>query len=201
MAGLCNRRGNNFLGPAKISVIHCGDLILPTGRIVACDPLIRHDPWDVAFLTGVSPGKYPVFVSSVASKSIPAYPRNACAMLQFSSANLVRWTQALCRKEDPARLKPGPIFGYGVDSGMGCFMDVEAAGILLPRIERFDSAISFAAYVSVIVDPARHLNVISFSTGWGDGAYSSFFGYDASGKVACLVTDFSLLDPSDWLAA
>lgn len=33
-----------------------------------------------------------------------------------------------------------------------------------------------------------------FSTGWGDGSYASYIGYDAEGQIARLVTDFYLLD-------
>lgn len=58
------------------------------------------------------------------------------------------------QKEDPGRLKPAQAYGYGVDSGMGCFMDVEAARVLLPNIERFDSAIgSLGPPANVVVDP------------------------------------------------
>jgi hypothetical protein len=41
----------------------------------------------------------------------------------------------------------------------------------------------------------------TFLTGWGDGYYPSFLGYDASGRVTCPVTDFSLLNPTDWHTA
>jgi hypothetical protein len=35
-------------------------------------------------------------------------------------------------------------------------------------------------------------NMIAFSSGWGDGGYASFWGYDALGNLTTLVTDFSL---------
>ena len=36
-------------------------------------------------------------------------------------------------------------------------------------------------------------NLIAFSSGWGDGSYASFFGYDAHDNLVCLVTDFRVL--------
>jgi hypothetical protein len=36
-------------------------------------------------------------------------------------------------------------------------------------------------------------NLIAFSSGWGDGGYPSFFGYDSHDHLACLVTDFGVL--------
>jgi hypothetical protein len=32
------------------------------------------------------------------------------------------------------------------------------------------------------------------SSGWGDGSYPSFWGYDAGGQRVALVTDFGVLD-------
>ena len=37
------------------------------------------------------------------------------------------------------------------------------------------------------------LNIIMFSSGWGDGIYPSFFGYDESGKICALYIDFMSL--------
>jgi hypothetical protein len=68
------------------------------GRIIACDPLIPRDSEKAAFLTSVSPGRYPVLLSVVTSESEPAYPRNVCAMLRPGTENRVRWVQALCRR-------------------------------------------------------------------------------------------------------
>jgi hypothetical protein len=44
------------------------------------------------------------------------------------------------------------------------------------------------------LDDATGTNMIAFSSGWGDGCYASYRGYDADDKIACLVTDFDVLD-------
>ena len=36
-------------------------------------------------------------------------------------------------------------------------------------------------------------NIICFSSGWGDGSYASYFGFDADGRPSALVTDFAVL--------
>lgn len=41
-------------------------------------------------------------------------------------------------------------------------------------------------------------NIIMFTSGWGDGFYASWFGYDAQGHVAALVTDFTVVDWAKW---
>ena len=42
-------------------------------------------------------------------------------------------------------------------------------------------------------------NIAIFSSGWGDGFYASYIGYDADGNICRFVTDFNILtwpDPS-----
>lgn len=53
-----------------------------------------------------------------------------------------------------------------------------------------------ASWADVLVVESTGANVITFSSGWGDGEYASFWGYDASGELTCLITDFALF-PGD----
>jgi len=104
-------------GRITSDVVHAGDLVLPSGRIIACDP-----GWlwckDVApFTRTVPPGRYPVLLSVVDYWTI------ACAMVKFCSESPVRWEMALRPSEDLAELRRNEFFGYGVDAGMGCFVD------------------------------------------------------------------------------
>jgi hypothetical protein len=106
-------------GRITSDVVHAGDLVLPSGRIIACDP-----GWlwckDVApFTRTVPPGRYPVLLSVV------DYWKIACAMVKFCSESPVRWKMALRPGEDFAELRRNQFFGYGVDAGMGCFVDAQ----------------------------------------------------------------------------
>jgi len=49
---------------------------------------------------------------------------------------------------------------------------------------------------NIKVSERTEANVITFSSGWGDGGYASFWGYDALGDLTCLVTDFNLFNMS-----
>lgn len=42
--------------------------------------------------------------------------------------------------------------------------------------------------------PDSEYNVAAFSSGWGDGGYPSYWGFDAEGQLCCLMTDFCILD-------
>jgi hypothetical protein len=46
-------------------------------------------------------------------------------MVKFCSESPVPWEMALRPGEDLAELRRNQFFGYGVDAGMGCFVDAQ----------------------------------------------------------------------------
>lgn len=215
-----------------VSVHEIGDLIVTSGKLIASDPLIEPDP-RYYFTKTIPPGRYPVVLSVAVYQSIPT-ARIGCAMLRISNALAVRWELAAMNEQQP-RKEQGETYGYGVDSGTGCFMDWDAAQALYvlanpdptayesarrtsfdeawklstAALDRFDQEFcdrvnaereknfiqySTADWANVSVNNATAANVIAFSTGWGDGAYRSYWGYDAKGNLVNLVTDFLLFD-------
>ena len=46
-------------------------------------------------------------------------------------------------------------------------------------------------YADIDIGPG---SIVMFQSGWGDGLYASWFGYDAQGHVAALLTDFNVVD-------
>lgn len=110
-------------GHKTSDVFQAGDLVLPSGRIIACDPgwlwCKDVDP----FSRTVPPGRYPVLLSVVDSGVDDG--RTACAMVKFCSESPVRWEMALRPGEDLAQLRRNQFFAYGVDAGLGCFVDAQ----------------------------------------------------------------------------
>lgn len=192
-------------GTATISVHRLGDLVVPTGAIVACDPLAFPDR--PAFSRRVSPGSYPVEVSVARMRN--GDERITCARLRLKEAEPVRWEIATIAGQDRASPKEGEIFGYPVDAGVGCFMDARTAGLLLKACDRlkphenyYDDVLAAEmeandrptwGYANHRPDPTRNDNALVFSSGWGDGYYASVWGFDSAGDVTCLLTDFSTL--------
>jgi len=190
------QRGGKTIGFAAHDI---GLLEVTTGRVAASDPLVSPDP--PAFTQAVPNGRHPV---RVIAARFGDDERIAYALLRFSEAPTVRWENARTG-EDGAPLRKGEFFGYGVDSGTGCFMDPHAGGLLNARMEQeddyFETIIdemdkTYAhtrSWADIRPDPSSPGNVMCFSSGWGDGSYPSFFGFDAKGKVAVLVTDFMVV--------
>ena len=44
---------------------------------------------------------------------------------------------------------------------------------------------------TTVMDPNNEPVLVAFTTGRGDGAYTTWVGRTASGDIACFVTDFS----------
>lgn len=196
-----------------ISTHQIGELVLTSGRIVACDPLIVPDTRYHLKKT-VEPGRYPVIISIADFQPI-GDSRVACAMMRISDAPAVRWEVAFINEPDTNQTNDRT--WYGVDAATGCFVDCDAAEVIedlvsskvvYPEKDEFemfcDRVIaemeknSFgnypltAGWANMKVSDDTEANIIAFSSGWGDGGYSSFWGYDASGDLASLVTDFAL---------
>jgi hypothetical protein len=181
--------------------VPAGELVLPTGRIVASDVfLLSTEP----FLTIVAPGRYPVSVLS-ATVDQGVGSDVAAAMLRLAPGDPVSWQMALVAGQDVTTLEPGTFFGYGVDSGTGCFASIEAVERVAaqPAFDDYSARVQAAMFptadartlfVDIVVDPATGANVIGFPSGFGDGGYPSWFGLDAGGVPLVLVTDFGIVD-------
>lgn len=192
---------------ATMRVYALGELVAPSGVIVACDPLTAIEP--KPFAQRVAPGRYPVLVS--VAQLATGDQRVACAQLHLSDAPVARWEMARLDGQEQIALGEGEFFGYGVDAGVGCFMDARAASALdlhYERDESYDEALIDALeahhmdtwdYADVALDEGDGLNVIMFTSGWGDGVFASYWGYDASGSPACLVTDFALFSAGEMM--
>ncbi|MGP4083508.1 DUF4241 domain-containing protein [Streptomyces sp. KR55] len=183
-------------GPYVVErVIEAGSLRLPTGRIVACDPgwLDPGEPFTVA----VPPGSYRMQIAAA------AYPTEhwgkSLHMEDFTGARILisdkptaTWELALRPGEDPRTLREGEFYGFGVDTGTGCFVDAAAAGRLTGgenTIPDDDSADG----ILVLDDPESGGNLIVYPSGMGDGSYPVWIGRDDDGEVTCLVADMLIL--------
>lgn len=177
-------------------------LVVPSGRIVACDPATS--PGSEAFTVAIPPGRHALTLSVAHFEDEDQ--RVAGALLTLTEREVVSWEMALLPGEELSELKEDEVFGYPVESAVGCLMDAEAQKILLSNLEEDEDFLDHAAdameehytdtwsWAEMILRPADGLNLFLFSTGMGDGLYATFLGRDAAGNVARVVTDFALVD-------
>jgi hypothetical protein len=188
--------------PLRFEVYEIGALSIVSGRVVAADPLVF--PEDPPFARAVPNGRHAVRLAMAFIFDDESYA--AYARVDFSDAPAQRWEPALCEGERRAGDSNEDAFGYGVDSGRGCFMDPAAGALLRNRLKRpwFEDILldrmdrrGKRGVPGLSFRPAlcHRANVVMFKSGQGDGRYPSYFGIDAAGNVTALVTDFHVHNP------
>ncbi|GEP95112.1 DUF4241 domain-containing protein [Chitinophaga cymbidii] len=185
-----------------------GKLALPSGFVVACDPLLGlHDA--LPFAKRMPPGEYPVSIVLAGRRD---RRRNALIRLAFSDKRAVHWELALV----PGQRYTGTqqYYGFRAEAGIGCLCDAHSQKHYNRYLERFfrehpDSNIYDTLFEEAFghrnnIDaegccfnfylPSRpRLNVIMFNTGYGDGIYPAYWGVAKDGEVCSLVIDFMVL--------
>lgn len=95
--------------------------------------------------------------------------------------------------------RPRRVFRLHVDGAIGAFVDPTALQALDDwNWERVNAEFLDGAWITapvpglrtVVADEGSGANVVITESGWGDGAYPTFIGYNAEGRVASFVTDF-----------
>lgn len=187
----------------RVRLIHrkIGDLIITSGRLVGCDPFVC--PEAAPFSVQLPNGRLPLVLSLAETGTDQ---RVAFAVLRISDSTPVRWEMLTTRDRLPSNLKDDEIVGYGVDSGTGCFADCTAAALFSSKMR------NDANYFDILDDEMqktyRHTwswlnvelgqaNLIAFSSGYGDGVYATYAGFDLEGRLSCVVTDFDVLPVED----
>jgi len=191
-------------GNANLKRHQVGELVTPTGKVVACDPFVF--PETSAFTVQLSPGRYPVTLSVA---HFGRDQRVAYASILIKEGRVHHWEMALLPDQDVDSLEPGEVFCYGVDSGTGCFMDLTASQVLAEKInddedysevliaELDKTYVHTWSWASLEMDTETNANLIMFSSGLGDGGYASYFGFDEDHNPMILVTDFGVLSDDE----
>lgn len=180
---------------------HLEPLHLPTGKIVANDPFVFFDTDE--FTVTVAPGRYPVFISIA---HLGTDRRVALAAIQFSQSKPVRWEMALIAEQDTNELIDDEFFGYGVDAGTGGFVDKQTADkiseLSINLYDKYEddfdkTYVDTYSYLSASITDDGQNEFAAFSSGYGDGCYPSYFGFDEDGKPCVLITDFLVIDSEE----
>jgi hypothetical protein len=196
-----------------LSSYYLGDLVIISGEVVACDPLVF--PETKPLITNIFPKNYPVILSlashslEVFSQNNPSYKTVICAMIRFKEREAIRWELIANSHNEMTISKENQYYGYPVDSGIGCFMDTQAAKIIIDssyNSDTYEETISCQLdnlldinnkefmFANLLLDENSGLNVIAFSSGFGDGIYPTYLGFDNEGKIVNMVTQFASID-------
>ena len=148
--------------------------------------------------------------------------RYACVKVEVSQEKPVRYELGMVGKEDlDEELGEDEYFGFGVDAGMGCVADIQTQAAFKaywakrleedPDIDHYndlfcdlleENAKAYPKYQGDCGDwlnwtvPGTDCNLPIFASGWGDGYYPVYFGYDAKGKICAVYVRFIDIEAS-----
>ncbi|WP_234361909.1 DUF4241 domain-containing protein [Plantactinospora sp. BB1] len=174
-------------------------LLLPTGRIVATDPL-AYDDDPAPFVQAVPPGRYRVDLL-VKGRHI------AAARLVIRDESAASWEGAL--PEGSLEDSDAEVVGYDVNAGAGCFTDEQTFQQLseepdpnwqltlledLAWMRDGPTVIPRSEVDGCSGDEGDENVLVAFPSGEGDGTYRTWVGRTGRGEITCFVTDFLLQD-------
>lgn len=201
-----------------------GTVDVPSGKLIAADPLSYLSGEHViapVLKREIPKGSYPAEVAICRHPQIGI--RMCTARLKVKDTKAVRYELAESEEETAAfKAKDGVMHGFPVDAGMMCFIDAKAVEDYKAFIEKWHKehpgknhyddyfAAFFAASCKKLPayqreggdfiewqNPDSGERMVQIASGFGDGFYHSFWGYDESGEVCELVVpliDADLVD-------
>jgi len=198
-------------------VVPCGDLTMPTGNLVACDPFAAMRATNNPFIR-VPKGKHPVSVTLVdlSPQHDRSHVREAYASIYFREGQEAYRKALPLATDDKDRTEPeGDSFkGFCVDAGTACFVDAWSVEHCMPDeslwyeklfennqpecwFNRMDDANHIRAGIANIKLPISRNdeNLILFHSGWGDGVYPVVGSFDSSGGLLSAHIDFFVVSP------
>ena len=194
------------IGIMEVDTLDIGEVNLPTGEILACDPLVELGEAKT-YIQKTPVGKFPVKIAVVLSEDYG--DRYACVKVEFSKNKPVVYELAVTGNEEKMEeAGEDEYYGFGVDAGMGCVADKktqdeyvkywkkleEEEGADNPYDDIFEELLEESFKKSPkyqrdcgdwanFIIPNSDLNIPVFASGWGDGYYPCYFGYDEKGEL------------------
>lgn len=180
--------GHSFL----FRTLNLGNLLIESGRIIASDDVTLFDA--IAFTEQFPVGQFPV---ELAVAKINNYERVAFARIRFNDDSIVRWEFALQPGQDSIGITDSLSYCYPVDAITGLFVDSVANARFSQTgqsgwNDAFLSERAINSNTGYLYSFSGH-NMAIFTTGYGDGCYSTYIGYNSKGNPCCLLTDFGLI--------
>lgn len=194
----------NFVESPLIETFEAGSIEIVTGKLVASDPLITSEM--PPFMTEFPKGEFPVLVHKEIESNCIAYVE-----VVFNNSPITSWQLATSDGQNLEDLQQGEIYGFPVESGMGCLMDSETQQNLnlleqhlfkrkgddfLGIYEEFfhehfyqqEGAVNQYAFLKP--NDEKSGNLFAFETGYGEGFYASYIGFDKNNQPVKLVSEF-----------
>ncbi len=161
------------------------ELVLSSGAVVTSDAFLIFgaQPANRTF----EPGNYRVVLTLTRDNTgdvLVAYAR-----IELGGGTPVRWE---------------PATSFGAESGTAVFIDQDAVSHASANYDPYGTAVLGALtdavehneyWTSIVVDPDTGADAVIFTTGHGEGGYTTYWGFDKNNQPVALVADFNVLSP------
>lgn len=194
----------DFVESPLLESFEVGKIYISSGKLVACDPLITNDM--LPFSTEFPKGDFSIILHKERESNCVAY-----AEIVFKNAEITEWKLATTAGQNIKDLAEGEVFGYPVESGMGCFMDVDTQ-YKLNELEQklyhnkgadfmgiyeeffhdyfFDENGAIDQYAFLKPSKGHPGTIFAFETGYGEGFYASYIAYGQDQSPVKIITEF-----------
>lgn len=109
---------NNGLKPFGMKRKAYGEIIVKSGELLVCDPIVEGDA--KALIYDFPCGSFPV---ELAVTNVTEYPVNAYCRVVFSNQHVAHWELALRPGEEPLDIWSDDFYCFGVDAGRAIIAD------------------------------------------------------------------------------
>lgn len=202
-----------FVNDNKHHCMPVGKAHFPTGRIIVADPLayLPSNEYSPELEIKIPKGAYPVDVSIYRNEDIGI--RLCTTRLKVKDTKVFRYVCAASTKESAVAANDNEVMsGFPVDAGMMTICDVKVANEYREFLEQWhkenpgknhyddyfaaffaQSYEMFPAYQRedgdfiVWSNPIHHHNMVMVASGFGDGFYQSYIGYDENEEICQII--------------
>ncbi len=200
----------------EIFLLDMGEIEFPTGDILVRDPLVWLNRDEKAYLTSVPRGKYRI--ETLVVKLEEDHYRYALSRVRFTENVPKIYYEALKGDENLDDVDGDSIFGFNVDAGLATIVDVATRNAYCDFKDKWyaenpDKNIYDDFFTEVFANnaeenpnyqreggdwinfklPNSELSIPMIQSGFGDGRYPVYFGYDENGELCDLVVEYIYL--------
>lgn len=198
----------------KLFILNMGEVHFPTGEILVRDPLYFLHRDQLPYFQKVPTGKFPLNTLVVEVEEDDYL--YASTRVKFSDKKAVSYTEALVGDENLDDLEEGDFFGFFADAGLATIVDVKTRDAYCDFREKWHKEHPEEAYIysGLFAEefaksykenplfqiecgdwinfkiPNTDLSVPMIQSGFGDGLYPVYFGYDENNEVCEIVIEY-----------
>lgn len=197
----------------ELYLLNMGEVNFPTGSILVRDPLVYLQRSELPYMQKVPVGVF--LIDTLVAKINEDNYRYVATRVRFSDKKDLIYKNALKGNEDISDVNENSFFGFYVDAGLATIVDVETRDRYCDFEEEwyksnpggniyddffagefkksFETNPKFQReggdWINFLI-PNTNLSIPMIQSGFGDGEYPVYFGYDKDGKVCEAVIEY-----------